>query len=293
MEVAVSKPKAKITKAQLEAIERRLSDRDKAVLKLLLLCKYLTTKQIQRLYFTDLANQKSSMKATNRMLAKLKGYNLLEHLERRIGGVRAGSGSFVWVLTDTGIRILTPDKARKRSYEPTPTFLEHTLAVAETYLMITEICRGHEPSCHLTVGSSAPAMELTEVEFEPKCWRGYSDIDSKPATLKPDLFAVTASGEYEDCYFFEVDLSTEAPTRILDKCKRYAYYYQLGTEQKKTGVFPFVIWLVPNQSRKESLQRNISGCRDLHPKSLFTVITPNQLDTLLTKGVDSLKTNQN
>jgi hypothetical protein len=262
------------TGSELRAINRRLADRERDSLRSLLTCRYMTTRQIQRLHITNSPSKKAAITAAQRMLLKLKNYGLVEHLERRIGGVRAGSGSYVWVLTDTGFRILhigcTGNQSRKRLYEPSPVFLEHTLAIAETYLQLTEICNSNK-------------MELTQIEFEPKCWRGYIDTDSRPATLKPDLFAVTASGEYEDCWFFEVDLATESPNKIIEKCQRYAHYYHSGAEQRKTGVFPFVVWIVPNQYRKNSLIKNISECRDLHPKSLFTVITPEQLNTLITQ----------
>jgi hypothetical protein len=266
----------RISGKQLESISRQLSDRDKAVLDSLLLARYLTSKQIQRLHFFNMANKASATVTANRVLTKLKDYGLIEHLERRIGGVRAGSSSFVWVLNDHGYKILHPgNQTRKRFYEPSPAFLEHTLATAEAYLQLTEICRDN-------------GMELTKIEFEPKCWRGYTDTDSRPATLKPDLFAVTASVDYEDHYFIEIDLATEAPSVVLDKCQRYARYYRGGTEQKKSGVFPFVVWIVPSVSRKESLQRNIAGCKSLNPKSIFTVITPDRFSVLLTKGREAL-----
>ena len=198
-----------ITQSQLEIIDRQLGERDKAILHSILLCRYIMSKQIQRLHFTDSVNQSAALRVTQRVLVRLKSCDLIEHLERRIGGVRSGSGSYVWALTDKGYRLLhlneDNNRSRKRFYEPSPAFLEHTLAIAETYLQLIETCRNNK-------------MELIKTEFEPKCWRGYTDIDSKPATLKPDLFAITASGDYEDFWFIEVDLSTEAPGKILDKC---------------------------------------------------------------------------
>jgi len=272
----VNKSSTKITKRQLESISRQLDDRDNAVLRSLLLARYLTSKQIQRLHFFEIKNKASGVVITHRTLIKLKDHGLIEHLERRIGGVRAGSSSFVWVLTDHGYKLLHPGhKTRKRFYEPSPAFLEHTIATAEAYLQLTEICREN-------------GMELTKIEFEPKCWRSYSDIHSRNAVLKPDLFAVTATADYEDHYFIEIDLATEAPTVILDKCKRYAHYYKGGTEQAKSGVFPFVLWIVPSVSRKESLQRSIASCKSLNPKSIFTVITPDQFNILLVHGIESV-----
>ena len=63
----------------------------------------------------------------------MASYGLIHHLKRRIGGVRAGSGSYVWSITYKGIKELRkyhPNTQLKlrNTYEPTAHHLEHTLA---------------------------------------------------------------------------------------------------------------------------------------------------------------------
>jgi len=265
----------RISKRQLETLDRKLSDRDKAILRSLQSCKYLTTIQIKRLHFTDNATPKAAHLAANRGLSKLQDYGLISALNRRIGGAQYGSSSYIWLLSEVGDRLLnlnrTEHAPRKRFFEPSSAFLLHTLAVSEIYLQTIEICERHD-------------LKLVKTELEPNCWRNYTGEDGKPTTLRPDMFAVTSNEEYENNWFIEMDLDTESPCVVLEKCQRYVYYYKTGTEQKKTGVFPLVVWVVPSVARKESLQRNIARSRELKIKNAFLVITPDELEGLIQKG---------
>ena len=69
------------------------------------------------------------------------------------------------------------------------------------------------------------SIRVSGMKFEPVCWRNYQN-----KTLKPDLYAITSDGEYEDHWFFEFDLATEAPSRIVSKCEQYQEYYNTGAE---------------------------------------------------------------
>jgi len=75
---------------------------------------------------------------------------------------------------------------------------------------------------------------------------------------------------------------------VLDKCRRYAHYYRTGAEQRETGVFPLVVWIVPNGKRKSNLRRYIDECRELQLKSIFLVITPDEFETLICEGKEAL-----
>ena len=64
--------------------------------------------------------------------------------------------------------------------------------------------------------------------------------------LKPDLFLRIGVGAYEDRWFVEVDLATESAPTIAAKAERYLEHYRGGGEQRRHGVYPRVIWTVPN-----------------------------------------------
>ncbi|MCL2071743.1 MAG: replication-relaxation family protein [Oscillospiraceae bacterium] len=269
----------RISKKELEWFSAKISPRDREILNTLLKCRYLSTAQIRRLYFSEHSTELAALRATNRTLKKLREYGLAEPLERRIGGINAGSDALIWHLSDPGLRLLNLDNtesaSRKRYDEPSLQFLRHTLAISETYVQLSEICHNHN-------------LKLIKAEPEPLCWRNYIGRSGKTITLKPDTYAVIRNGGYEDSYFIEVDLATESPNRILSKCVRYADYYQKGVEQKQSGVFPLVVWIVPNESRKGSLRRSISECKGLRPQEIFTVILPDELEKMILEGAGAL-----
>ena len=257
----------RVTQKRLEQYAQELLPRDLSILLDLEDCRYLTTGQISRLRFeTDHANPDASLRAANRTVTRLKKLGLLTALNRRVGGVRGGSGGLIWSLTAAGAKLVNLDgegPPRRRNFEPSPHFTEHTLAIAELYIQLLGI----------------QGITLSSAEFEPICWRDYSG-----STVKPDLFAVTSDGEYEDYWFFEVDLATETPQRVMAKCEQYQSYFLAGEEQRKYGLFPKVVWIVRDGKRKDSLQGHISGSRGLRHKNLFSVILPDELETIIRKG---------
>jgi hypothetical protein len=181
----------------------------------------------------------------------------------------------VWHLSAAGERILrlaegTP-KPHRRYFEPSMHFLTHMLAVSQCYVRLVEIGRSSK-------------IGLLKADTEPSSWRPYNRT-GKIVTLKPDLFAITVCGVYEDHWFIEVDLATEAPIRIIEKCEQYYQYYRTDMEQKQYGVFPLVVWIVPDEKRKESLRRHL---REHFTKgqNLFVVITLAELEPLIRQEID-------
>ncbi len=273
---AAEEERRRLSRQQLEEISASLGERDREIIRAIQRYRYLLTGQIQRLYFTDAATPAAALRAASRALKKLWEMGLIDHLARRIGGVRAGSGGLVWYLTHAGERLLRlreQSASPMRPYtEPSPYFLAHSLAVADIAVQLTELCR------------EQPRTNLATLQPEPECWRSYSEYGTIMA-LKPDLFAVTVSGQYEDRWFIEVDLDTESPAKIIGKCEKYHKYYRSGLEQEETGVFPLTAWIVPTLERKEKLITRIREAFDKQPK-LFTVITVDELTHLIQYGGD-------
>ena len=156
---------------------------------------------------------------------------------------------------------------RKPFEEPSPTFLRHTLSVAECAVQLHTLCRESED------------MELVAVDSEPSCWRFFRD-NGQACQLKPDLFVVTNYDDYEDRWFIEIDLGTESPTQVVEKCKMYRRYFYTGKEQEEHEVFPLVVWIVKDSTRKERLKQYIREGLPRQPR-MFTVITPDELKPLI------------
>lgn len=264
----------RVSRQQLEEINSSLGERDKEIVTAIQRYRYLLTGQVERLFFTDAATKTAGLRATSRCLKRLRELGLINHLARRIGGARAGSGGMVWYITHAGERLLRLNeqspRPMKRFFEPSAYFLAHCLAVADIAISLTEICREE--------GSPA----LSALQTEPKCWRTYSEYGSM-LSLKPDLFAVTISGQYEDQFFWEIDLDTESPAKVVEKCEKYHRYYRCGLEQQESGVFPLTVWIVPGTGRKQRLLDHIRNTFDGQPK-LFAVITKDELRTLICQG---------
>lgn len=258
----------RLSKRRLLEIDASFSDRDRSVLRIVQKCRYITSGQLQRLLFTDAATPAAALRAVNRNLEKLKDLGLIESLPRRVGGIRGGSGANIWHLRPPGEHLLrlTGSIARlNRSFTPSTQFLTHTLAVSECFVRLNELCCG--------------GLKLETISLEPDCWRMYTHA-GKLVSIKPDIFAVTAYGNYEDRWFIELDLDTEAPIRIIDKCHRYHQYYRSGLEQKQNEVFPMVVWIVPDARRKESIKKHLHDEFSAWP-NLFEVITLDELESLL------------
>jgi hypothetical protein len=249
-----------------------LSERDVAILESLRAHRLLKTDQIRRLHFAfGHATVAAASGATMRVLTRLESHGLVVRLARRIGGVRAGSAGIAWQLGSTGERLLRTmhgQTQRRRYVEPSAAFTGHTLAVAELAVQLHELQDGR-------------VVELVSVETEPGCWRSFVGPHGALEWLKPDLFVVTASGDYEDHWYLEADLATEHPPVVVRKAKVYQRYAATGAHQARHGLFPAVAWVVPDTARQGAIQAALAADPTIQP-ALFRVVTTGQFRRLIT-----------
>lgn len=266
----------RVSRRRLLRLEGDLSDREGAVLRSLAELRFLSTGQLQRLHFADHATEGAASRICRRVLRRLCELRVIEHLDRRIGGIHAGSAAFVWRVGPVGDRLLRQaisDAARARHKQPSARYVDHVLAVAECYLSLVEASR-------------AGRLELLAYQTEPTCWRPFLGAHGALETLKPDLYAVTATPEFEDSWFIEVDRGTESLPRLLRKCAQYERYRRLGREQAEHGVFPVVLWVMPDEARAEALIRHVRQ-RYGPDQELFRVTTTATFMSLIAGGADS------
>lgn len=265
----------RISDKRLGEIEMTLSQQDREILETFRQLRYLKANQVERLFFHRSITVRAKLVTVSRRLNRLMEDGLLNHYSKKVSGARSGSNGYVWYLTEAGYRILNlgtgAESKRLRGHEPSSAFLRHTLAVSECYTQFTEICR------------MAQDMELKYIAVEPECWRSYHK-DGKAQSLRPDLYAETISGQFEDRWFIEMDLDTESVNDIVTKCRRYQYYYQTRKEQESSGIFPIVLWIVPNQERKGKLIDAIRFNFGKRYPHINLVITPNELWNTLIEG---------
>lgn len=258
---------------RLPLLGQQLSVRQWGILDSLNVHAFLTADHLRRLHFTDHATESAASRICRRVLQRMAEQRLIEHLDRRIGGIRAGSNSFVWRIGLIGDRLLRArdgDGIRARRKEPSAYYLDHRLAVAEVDVQLREADR-------------AGQLELFSVETEPTNWRLYLGGQGSREILKPDLYAVTASAEFEDSWFIEVDRGTESIPTLIRKCAQYEAYRRTGGEQRDRGIFPYVVWQLPNQARVAKLTAAIRAARTLDER-LYRLTTPDRLLPLIIAG---------
>lgn len=225
-----------VTAKRLIELERSLSDRDRAVLDTLARVRVMTASQLERLHFADVTRRQS-----RRALTSLVGRRLVARLPRVVGGLRSGSAGYVYALDIAGLRLAQPGHGRpQRPWPVGVPFLRHSLAISELYVRLREEERSGD-------------LRLVDFTTEPGCWRTFHGPGGARVVLKPDVAMTVQLGRFEDHWFVEVDLGTESRPTLARKCELYRRYWQAGTEQARTGVFPRVLWLVPDAPRHEAM----------------------------------------
>lgn len=245
--------------------------------------RFATTTQLARLTALEYASSASALRQTQRHLASLAQQRLLTSLERRVGGWQGGSAVTIWAATTRGQRLVAVNEGeevlrRQRPREVSTTFLDHLLAITEVRTSIEEAVR-------------QKADTEATVALEPECWRTALSPSGQVQVLRPDLAVTVTSPAYEDRYLVEVDRATENPGRVIATCWRYQEHQAASSQASDGGVFPLVVWLVPNDRRRHRLERAIAHSSGLL-RDLFRVIRLDQLPTLIHGGPAAIPTPQ-
>jgi len=226
-----------LSSARIDALKGELAPKEQAILGFLSELRLASASQIERLFFhADTARNR------RRVLEAMTERGLLFRLDRTIGGKRAGSVGYLYALGLAGRRILAqgqPQRVRQASTPGAP-FLLHTLAVTEIAVRLHEVER-------------QGLVEVMEFQGEPRSWRRYPGPGGGQLHCKPDAYIRLGIGQFSDDYFLEVDRGTESPATLTRQLEAYRRYWASGIEQSWRGVFPRVLWLVPDERRQQVL----------------------------------------
>lgn len=224
-----------------------LSSRDVEVVELTGRFRLMTAEQIRAVVFTT----QTSKTPLDRALLRLTDAGHLSRLGRMVGGFGGGSGQYVYQLGRAGWRLL----GKGGGYRPLRVVDYHTLTIAECFVVLKRLERGGaltvisyqpEPGSHLTVAGNA---------------------------LTPDAYLELGmhSPRRKYAYWLEIDRDTENSETIRGKCVRYWRAYQAWDGE----VYPYVVFVVPDEARQRELERVIAGGPD-EAHALFRVY---RLDT--------------
>jgi Replication-relaxation len=264
---SVSAAAGRITDRRLEQIARDLLDLDRDVLLFVQSLRLVTGNQLRRRFWPE---DESAGRAARRALARLVKWRVLDRIEGRRGGVRAGSEGYIYVVGSGGHRLLSRlGFEGRRTGVPGERYISHALAISETVVLLHE-------------ADGTGALEVIEVQTEPACWRPFLGLMGARVALKPDLYLRLGAGRVdEDRWFVEIDMATEGAGSLAAKFKRYGQHFRSGEEQRREGVYPRVIWAVPNVRRAEVVNRVLDRL-DAETKRLHVVTTQAALVPLLT-----------
>lgn len=240
-----------LTTSAYRAVRDRLGERDLRLARHVAELRFVSGGQLARLCFAD-----TTPRVARQGLLRLTQLRVLERLPRPIGGVRNGSAGFVYYLGVAGQRLAveqgwTAKRRTRRSVVPGTLFVRHALAVSELHVRLIEAERQGD-------------FDLLALDPEPTCWRTSGSL-----VLKSDSFVRLGFKDFEDSYFIEIDRGTEGSQTIETQLERYVAYYLSGHEQAERGVFPAVLWLVPDERRKGTIESCIEGLRS--GRELFAV----------------------
>lgn len=239
----------RVSAAQVERLVGRLGPRDWAVIDDLQRVRVLTGAQLDRLHFTDIAPSARG-RVRRRTMNRLVEWRAVTSLERRVGGVRAGSDGLIFALDSAGQRVLerqriaageqaTGGRAR-RPRTPRPLFLGHALAVSELYVTLRKAER------------QTPNLTIEAFDAEPACWWP----DGTGNWLKPDAYLALANADFVDHTWIEVDRATESLPTVQRKMRTYVDFVNRGGLGPE-GIVPGVLITTPDDLRATAIARLI------------------------------------
>lgn len=234
----------RVTDASARRVNAQLTDIDRRVLDTISTVRIATGAQLHALHWAD---SDTGRRLARHHLAKLTDLRVLARLDRRIGGVRAGSAGFTYTLDALGLRLVDDHasgsltKRIRRPSTPGDRYLAHALAITDCYVALKHLEQTSE-------------LELLGFQSEPRSWRQFAGPDGRTLTIKPDAFALLADATWEHRWFLEIDRATEHRPTILRKATEYIAYWQSGTEQRIHDLFPRVLWVTPSDRRTEDIR---------------------------------------
>lgn len=234
-----------ITRDRLHRIEADMTERDWTLLGFLSATRLASGKQLAARFWTDEPEKyPAEARAGRRALKRLSGWRVLDPLaDRARGGVRGGSATLVYRVGAAGVKLLAGRGLRQRRLgTPGPRLVAHTLACTQVAVDLYAAHRRGE-------------LDLIEIQHEPASHRSFLGAWGTRLWVRPDVFVRVGVGALEDRWFVEVDLASENSGTLLAKTKRYLSHYRSGSEQTTHGVYPRVLWAVPDEHRREQIER--------------------------------------
>jgi hypothetical protein len=259
-----------VTTGRLDRIGAELSERDWSVLNFIATSRLATSRQLVRRFWTDdPKTNPAKARAGARALKRLSDWRVLDPLPGRArGGVRGGSATLVYAVGVAGKKLLARRGLElRRMGAPGERHINHTLACTGA---VVELC----------AADARGDLDLIEVQQEPACHRAFLGPWGARLWVRPDLFVRVGVGALEDRWFIEIDLATEHASTLLAKANRYLAHYRSGSEQREAGIYPRVVWAVPDTRRAAQIEKVLQRLPG-EAQKMFVVCGQDELVALL------------
>jgi hypothetical protein len=261
-----------ITDSRAAHIAERLTIRDQAILLDLVRVRAFTGGQLTRLHFSELAPD-SRERTRRRVLSRLTELQVVDTLERTIGGARSGSAGHIYVLGIAAGRVLPllqsaaytrgPTGRARVPVTPGSPFLAHTLAISELYVALREHERDGE-------------LALAHFVAESAAWWP----DGQGSVIKPDAYARLQHDDVEDCWWIEVDRATESIPTLRRKLLAYSDFARSGC-LAPDEVVPRVLLTVPSDHRLASTRDLVDGLPAPGPQLILPTLHDQATSTMI------------
>jgi Replication-relaxation len=219
-----------------------LPPRDAEVVELVGRFRLMAAEQVRDLLFFE----QRSKTPLDRALKRLTDTGYLARLGRMVGGFGGGSGQYVYQLGRVGWRYL----GKGGGYRPLRVIDHHALMIAECYVLLRRLAR-------------SGGLTVIRYDADPASRRTVGEI-----LLTPDAYAEigVAAARRKYAFWLEIDRDTENADVIRGKLSRYWRAYK----QWDRDVFPYIIFIAPDDVRRRELERIIAGGPD-EAQALFRV----------------------
>lgn len=246
-----------ITKAWVEENTKRVTKRDKELLKIIEENKIVTRDQLITLHpsFIDI---KQPINVINRRLAVLYHSYCIDRV-RPLVGIGEGSSQFHITLDRAGAILLGIENFRplmiyeSNSYPPKrlPQYYKHTIGIVDLRCALIELLR--ERGGRILHWS---LEDENKIEFSYK----------EKYILKPDVLTLVITKEKKgSILFYEHDQGTEHKKVIKDKIEGYTAYRLSNTwlgsswaQIMKVPTFPPVIFLTTGEKKRINWMKNLA-----------------------------------
>ncbi len=221
----------------------RVTDRDRAILRAVGQCRILTSKQIEKLFFTPEAGEETNSSYCQYRLQQLyhRGYLARDEQPQKLSD---GRKPLLYALDLTGARLLAEmadsvTKPRTRSGRTatfSPLFLDHLLATNDVLIAMTIAAR----RAGMSISGWADELSLRKRHAADQVTITGPGNRTKVTAVVPDGYFTLRAGEKTQHFFLEIDRGAVTGERSVwgkkdwaRKIAGYLAYYHSGLFRRR------------------------------------------------------------